>query len=160
MSQGNPPMNQAEEDALRAIREIITGGDRIKRLEEEINTANKLVSSLEKPAEQLKVLGLSQDLDERVLKLRLRGILSQKMGQLSGEKAEQHRSLELLRDLLKCPECRGQGSVTTSKYIRGENQIANLTSTNPCGSCGGTGLSRLSKETRESMERILKEKNK
>jgi len=139
--------NQAEEDALRTINELNTQSIYIKKLGQEIGLAEELLHQIaerkEIEFEKLKKLGLNQQ-SQTALKLRLKGILATKKPTLSELKASYSKNRELLRNLLNCPVCQGQGTITRVTYDRSEGRIAQVTKTEKCVDCGGTGKANVS----------------
>jgi len=147
----------AEEDALRAIKELRELSTLIKRTQAELILIEEALKHLEKgeqiKSESLNRLGLTGQLST-VLKLRLKRMLSSRKTMLSEYKSKQRSDQELLNNLLKCPACGGLGSKVTTSYNRSDGKVAPMLKVEPCGICGGTGRATISARVLEMIREI------
>jgi len=147
----------AEEDALRAIKELNELRAQIERTQAELTLIDETLKRIEN-GEQieetlLKTLGLSSQ-SRTVLKLRLKGVHSSKQTSLSKYKSKQHGNRELLNDLLKCPACGGLGLKTVTSYNRSDGKVTPILNTETCNTCNGRGKAKISANILELIKKL------
>lgn len=148
------PTTQAEEDALRTIREIQDLISTIEKLRTETEIIDRLIHDLNQgyaPKEQdLKPLDLTPQ-PLTLLKLRLRGIQETKKAALFEHESKFRDKKELLEDIMRCPVCRGHGITMKRVYDRSDGRITTIAKTEICCQCGGTGRREMSDYIKDLM---------
>jgi DnaJ-class molecular chaperone len=99
-------------------------------------------------ANQLSSLHLS-GASSTILKLRLKGMLSKRKTSLSENIMKQKKGRELLRSLLKCPHCGGEGYTMVNTYDRVDGKVTQTLKSKACEGCGGTGKAKISPNIEE-----------
>lgn len=147
-------IRQRRNEALQIVRERDELDKRIRELEDEVNKISALLISIEEgripEQSELRAFAL-KEMPPLLLKLRLRGLHTEKKGKLENLRQEHWRMGETLTNLTTCPSCGGQGTLSHRHYERSDGMISTTDNPETCLVCAGTGRISLGGDVQQAI---------
>jgi hypothetical protein len=147
-------IRQRRNEALQIVRERDELDKRIRELEDEFNKVSALLTRIEEgripEQSELRAFELVEEMPPLLLKLRLRGLHTEKKGKLEDLRREHWRMGETLTNLSTCPSCGGQGTLSHRHYERSDGMISTIDNPETCLLCAGTGIISLGDDVQQA----------